>query len=141
MNASPVLGSSQNLISTQAGRLLSFNLATKQIGWSVTGASFSGQLALADGVIYALNGTSIDARRESDGGLLWSASNPASTMSPLLVTRNLLLGSTQTTTWAIDLATHRLAWSYPAGGLLALTQDGLLTIAGFDGMLTAIAVK
>lgn len=141
MDASPVLGSGENLLSTQSGRLVSFDLTNKRIGWVVSGGSYSGQLALADGVIYVQNGTTIDARRESDGTLIWSTQMPTGTRGALLVTRNLLLGSTETTTWAIDLAAHRLSWSHPEGGHIMLTKDGLLLIAGYNGKLTALDVN
>ncbi len=140
MDASPVLGSGETLLTTQSGRLLSFDLTNHQIGWSLTGA-YAGQLSLANGIVYVQNGPTIDARRESDGGLLWSVATPPGLQGPMLVTQNLLLLSSATTTWAADLTAHRIAWSYPVGGQLALTQDGLLLIAGWDGKLTAIQVN
>jgi outer membrane protein assembly factor BamB len=49
--------------------------------------------------------------------------------------------STASTTYALDLTTHRPMWSYPAGGLLALSNQGILFIARSNGSLTAIKVK
>lgn len=71
MDIAPVLGASNNMITTQGGRLLSFDLAGRAIGWSVA-SGFSGTPALAKAVIYVKRSGQIEARRESDGALLWT---------------------------------------------------------------------
>ena len=59
----------------------------------------------------------------------------------MIVTKNMLLVSTAANTYALDLATHQPAWSYPAGGSLALSAQGILFIAQSSSRLTAISVR
>jgi hypothetical protein len=59
----------------------------------------------------------------------------------MIVTNNLLFASTASTTYAIDLATHGNTWSYPAGGLLAISKTGSLLIAQGTGKLTSIKIR
>ncbi len=49
-------------------------------------------------------------------------------------------GSDAGATYALDIASHRLVWRYPAAGLLAMSASGVLYIAGSD-KLTAVAVR
>ncbi|HUR93388.1 MAG TPA: PQQ-binding-like beta-propeller repeat protein, partial [Gemmatimonadales bacterium] len=138
----PVLGGAHNILASHGGRLLSFDLQTRQLGWQVQG-EYAGQVAVANAVVYAQNGTDVEARRESDGSLLWVWHRPdVSQLWPdMIVTRNMLFASDGATTFALDLNAHRQGWSYPAGGELSLSKDGLLLIAGSEGVLTAIKVK
>jgi outer membrane protein assembly factor BamB len=53
-------------------------------------------------------------------------------VSEVLITDNLVIVSTNLTTYAIDRATHRAVWSYPAAGNLALSRNGVLYIAGYN---------
>jgi outer membrane protein assembly factor BamB len=141
LDRTPVLGGSSNLLTAQGGRLISFDLANRRVGWILTG-SFTGQPVLGEGVIYTFNGGDLEARRESDGSLLWSYALPETfVMRKLLATRNLVFVSDGTRTFAVDIGARLQAWSYPAGGHLALTRDGLLLIARADGTLTALDVK
>ena len=59
----------------------------------------------------------------------------------MIATKNLLLVSTAANTYALDLATHTQAWTYPAGGHLTLSAQGILFIAQSSGRLTAISVR
>lgn len=141
MGLAPVLGVSNNLVAAQGGRLLSFDLQNRQIGWQRTGG-FAGQVTVANGVIYVLKSQTVEARRESDGSLLWAWVAPEGVpRGTMIATQNLLFVSNGTTTYAIDLDAHLQAWSHPAGGHLALTKDGLLLIAQANGKLAAIDVK
>jgi len=143
MGLAPVLGSSNNLLAAQSGsgRLLSFDLTNRRIGWTIPG-TFAGQVTLANGVIFVRNNQGLQARQETDGALLWSWRPPQGLLQgTMIATRNLLFVSTSTTTYAVDLGAHLQAWSYPAGGELALSKDGLLLIAQSNGSLTAIDVR
>jgi hypothetical protein len=142
MNLAPVLGASENLLATQGGRLLSFDLRNRTIGWQV-GGGYAGQVTVAEGVIYAFKGLGIEARRESDGGLVWAWARPDNSQRviPTIATRNLLFISGDNTTYAIDLSAKLQGWSYPAAGHLTLSSDGLLLIAQATGKLTAIRVR
>jgi len=59
----------------------------------------------------------------------------------MIVTKNLLFTVDDVNTYAVDLAAGLQVWSYPAGGLLALSSDGLLLISRANGTVTAIDVR
>jgi hypothetical protein len=42
-------------------------------------------------------------------------------------------------TYAVDLESHEIAWTYPAGGHFALGNDGILFITTAEGELHAIS--
>jgi hypothetical protein len=86
----------------------------------------------------------LEARSETDGSLLWSWVPPASGdvgfKSEVLLTKNLAFVSTNLSTYAIDLATHKPVWSYPVIGNLALSSNGVLYLEGIN-TLTAVNAK
>jgi hypothetical protein len=152
MNLAPVLGTQNDLIAQPDNRLVSFDLANHSIRWQVTGwvSPWGGawQATVAGGVVYAFNETQVEARRESDGAQLWTWPLPASggPIGTMIATDNLLFvsataaGAKAGVTYALDIASHRRVWSYPAGGLLAMGANGVLYIAGPDKLI-AIAVR
>lgn len=145
MNLAPVLGSQNDPLAQQDNRLLSFDLASHAIRWQVGGwvSPWGGawQATVADGGVYAFNGTQVEAHREVDGTLAWAWPLPAGTPNgTLIATTNLLFVSTPTTTYAVDLASRRAVWSYPAGGLLAMGANGVLYIAASDRLI-AVAMR
>ncbi len=142
MRVSPVLGGQNNVLATQGNRLISFDLATRAIGWERT-ATFRGNVTVADGVLYVINNNQVEARRESDGSLLWVWIPPGGQQAQgtMIATRNMLFVSTGSHTYGIDLAARLMTWSYNRGGQLALGRDGILFIAGNNGQLSAIDLK
>jgi len=141
MDVAPVVTASGHVVATQGGRLLSFDLAARTVGWEQT-ASYKGNPTAVGDVLYVFNNNQVEARRESDGGLLWVWVPPTgSPVGTTIATRNLLFVSTASTTYALDLAARKVTWSHPAGGLLALSKDGILFISQASGALTAIRIK
>lgn len=141
MNVAPVLGSMQNVLATQGNRLLSFDLAGRRIGWQLSG-TYTGSVTVAEGVLYVFNNGRVEARAEADGAFLWGWSPPeGKPFGTMIVTRNLLFVSTGANTYAVDLAARRHVWSHPAGGHLALGDDGILLIAQANGSVSAVAVR
>ena len=140
MNTAPTLGGASNVLATNGKRLISFNLQSRSIGYAIT-SNFRGQPTVANGVVYVVNGTQVEARQESDGALQWSWTPPAQPSGPMIATKNLLLVSTPSNTYAVDLATRQQVWSYPAGGHLSLSAQGILFIAQSNGKLTAVSVR
>ena len=151
-----MLGSQNNLLVTQAGRLLSYDLGTRAIKWQRIGG-FKGNLVLANGVIYVATERTVEAREESSGALIWTWEFPLlvpGVIGDLIATDNVLLvgahstGLERSITFAVDLSSRALVWSYPAGGRLALSSDGVLLIAktrapgiaGYDSNVVAIDV-
>jgi hypothetical protein len=140
MRVAPVLGAQADLLATQAGRLVSFNLATRQRRYQVRG-EFTGTVAVANGVVFVLNGGQLNARREVDGALLWSWSAPEALAGNLIVTRNLVFARSASRTYAVDIAARRAVWSIDASGPLTMTSTGLLLIAGSEGVVTAVRIR
>ena len=141
MNTAPTLGGASNVLATNGGRLISFNLQSRSIGYALAG-NFRGQATVANGVVYVANNGQVEARKESDGSLQWSWMPPeGQPVGPMIATRNLLVVSTAANTYAVDLAAHAQVWAYPAGGHLALSAQGILLIAQSSGKLTAVSVR
>jgi hypothetical protein len=141
MDQAPTLGGASNVLATNGGRLISFNLQARSIGYAIP-ANFRGQVSVANGTVYVANNGQVEARKEIDGSLQWLWIPPTGQVTgPMIVTKNMLLVSTATNTYAVDLATHQQVWSYPAGGSLALSAQGILFIAQSTGRLTAVSVR
>lgn len=125
--------------------LTRFDTAKGFLDWRVAGV-YRVTPAYADGVLYAPNNNPyrLEARAEADGKLLWSWIPPLSGevtfhASPV-VTKNLLFISTNLNTYALDLKSHKVVWSYPARGYLAISQNGILYIQSPDA-LVAVNLK
>lgn len=145
-NSSPMLGSGATVIGINSrsvfdpNRLIAFDTAARSIRWSIAGR-FTSEPALANGTVYVVNGTQLEARSEADGSLLWNwipneTGTPFDTGNPpanVVVTDNLAFVSTTTRVYAISLATHTAVWSYPRGGRLSVSRNGVLYIAPLIG--------
>ena len=143
MNTAPVLSGTDNLIAVHDSRLVTFDLATHAVRWELR-SSYSGMVSVANGVLYVVNGASMEARTVADGALLWSWDVPSSAGNAapaLALTDNLLFVSTETRTYALDLQGRSAVWSYPAGGRLSIGSEGILYIAQANGTLSAVALK
>jgi hypothetical protein len=149
-SGTPVLGGMNDLVTIAASQIISVNLGTQSVAWTLSGG-FSGMPAVAANVIYAIGQGNVQARRESDGSLLWQWAPPSggSPTGTMVVTNNLLFVSVtsgqfdQSTvaTYAVDLASGKHVWTYSLGGELAMGKDGVLYIGGRGGRVAAIAVK
>lgn len=136
--ATPMLGSKRNAIVISNGSLANYDLVARKRVWDVQDG-FSGQPALAAGVIYAVNNGTLSARREKTGVQLWAWEPEGDAISGSVVATDshvFVTGSQRV--YAIDIATHLPVWSYPATGSLAWSE-GALYLAGTDGYLTAIS--
>jgi hypothetical protein len=136
-----------------SGNLVAFDTATMQLKWSFgdTSRIYVGSPAVADNTVYVANNGStsqIEARRVSDGELLWSWKSPwsddQSFIGNIVATQNLLFVSARTRVYAIDRATREIVWMYPYGGFLSLSANGILYIARggpFSPASTLVAVN
>lgn len=68
------------------------------------------------------------------------ASGDVGFKSEALLIKNLAFVSTNLSTYAVDLTTHKAVWSYPVTGNLALSSNGVLHLEGIN-TLTAINAK
>jgi hypothetical protein len=125
--------------------LIHFNTQALTVDWQSAG-DYPATPAYNFGVLYAVNNNplQLEARSETDGSLLWSWVPPASGdvgfKSEVLLTKNLAFVSTNLSTYAVDLITHKTVWSYPVTGNLALSSNGVLYLEGIN-TLTAVNAK
>jgi outer membrane protein assembly factor BamB len=125
--------------------LIRFDTAKGFLDWRVAGV-YRVTPAYAEGVLYAPNTNPyrLEARAETDGKLLWSwvppVSGEVSFQASPVVSKNLLFISTNLNTYALDLKSHKVVWSYPAHGYLAISQNGILYIQSPDA-LVAVNLK
>ena len=142
MNLAPVLGSNNNVLTINSGRLLNFDLQNQAIGWEQLG-NYTGQPSLGLGHIYTVSGGALKVVDEITGNFVWTWEPPASgsISSNIIVTMNHVFVSDTVATYAIDINTRATVWSYPASGQLTLSNEGALYIASQNGTLTAINIS
>jgi hypothetical protein len=74
-----------------------------------------------------------------DGGVTATSSTPPATAQQwagnVLLTKNLVFVSTDGATYAIDRSTHAQVWTYPFGGKLSMSSNGILYINGLSSIL------
>ena len=125
--------------------LIHFNTQALTVDWQSAG-DYPATPAYNAGVLYAVNNNPmrLEARSETDGSLLWNWVPPASGdvgfKSEVLLTKNLAFVSTNLSTYAVDITTHKTVWSYPVTGNLALSSNGVLYLEGIN-TLTAVNAK
>ncbi|MEQ1484226.1 PQQ-binding-like beta-propeller repeat protein [Methyloglobulus sp.] len=141
-NPVPMLGGANDVFVLDGGMITKFNTITRKIAWQKIynfGEDFTGQPALANGVIYA--GTNLGrlvAISQTTGNILWSWKNVAndSVQNNIVITKSHAFLGTANKVFCIDLKTHQSVWSYAASGYLALAESGLY-VGSQDGTLTA----
>lgn len=150
---SPVMNERMGII-TLDRRLVAFDLRTRTRAWVGQGASF-GHPVLAQDTVYTFgaNGSVVEARAASTGLLQWSSPLPTNAppsqfgmwfdtaYTDMVVTSNLLFASSGIRTVALDLATREVVWTYPFGGELAISEQGVLYIVSPGGRLVAINLR
>jgi outer membrane protein assembly factor BamB len=129
--------------------LTAFDPVARRVVWS-SAASYLTMPAVADGVIYVGNSSSLDALDEATGEVLWRFTpDPAVDGSSFhrnsVVTRTHLFASTDSSVLAIDLATRKVVWRYPKPGMLAISAGRTLYIGvgatQSSGELVAVRLK
>ena len=138
LNSAPMLGSSDHVLALSGNgtynddsrMLVNYSPSAGMARWS-TARRYNTHPATAHGVIYAgsNNPLSFDAIDEGSGQVIWSwvpVGGDTIFQKNVVLTRNLAFLSTDRGAYAIDLATHRVAWSYPVPGTLSISGDGML---------------
>lgn len=149
LHGSPVIGDEALVFGVSRGfgvdYLQAFDTGTNPaLRWHVKGV-FPGNPAYVDGLLLAANAATgkLEVYRASDGALQWAWTAPAKDLalaSSVLVTRNLVFVSSANKTYAIDRGTHEAVWTYPAGGELSISANGILYIQS-AARLTAINLR
>lgn len=125
-----------------SGNLMAFDLASHTRSWILSTAT-TGAAAFGNGTIYAFGpgGRTLEAHAPATGNQLWASSDLNDVYTEVIVTRNLAFVSSTTTTLAIDLTTHKVVWTYPQGGNLAISPRGVLYILNHLGALAAVNLR
>jgi outer membrane protein assembly factor BamB len=111
------------------------NLSSNSIAWVVSDR-FTSHPVYANGVLYVANESRLEARSPETGALLWSWQAPGHQLMSLLVVGNHAFVRSSGVTFAVDLTTRNVVWSYPLGGEMAVSANGVLYIAN---MLAVVA--
>ena len=125
--------------------LTNFRTTTGTIAWQVPGV-YPTTPAYRDGLLYIVNNNPLrlEVRAEADGAVQWwwtpEYAGEGNFLGEVLLTNTHAFVSTSYATHAIDLATHKSVWSYPAAGKLALSPNGVLYIHNATD-LTAVNLK
>jgi hypothetical protein len=145
----PVLGDHGLAYALHDGTLIAYDTAARSRAWKVSG-HYVEQPALANGIVYAWTAAGNDAsgnptyilraHSAATGELLWSSASGAYASKDMIVTNNLLF-ATGAQTVAFDLSTHQVVWSKPFGGPMALSDRGVLYIAGGTNPEKVLAIN
>lgn len=144
----PVVGAGKAFV-VKSLRVVAFDLGTRTRAWTRSvGMGSATQPALGNGVLYVVNGSNrLEALDPATGTLLWQAPYRAidaskDYFSRVIVSNNLAFVAGSKTTVAIDLATHQVVWTYPLGGELAISDQGVLYITStMTGRVDAINLR
>ena len=119
---------------TGSGALFGVDLTGRAVAWAATN-SFTGTPAVANGVVYAIVGSSVLAYSEAGQYLGSYNADTALTWQPI-VTDDVLIVASSSATYIFDLCTGNLRQEFPVGGYLSLA-NGVLYVATATGQLYA----
>lgn len=124
----PLLTPDGDVLATRGGRLIRFDVHGRQIQWAVA-RNFRGQPTLKGDVILANDGGTLTAWDAFQGTLLWTWFGPGSEVivGNIVATDTHAFVQSASKTYAVNLATRQIDWSYDAAGSVAI-GDGVLAI-------------
>ncbi|WP_019029781.1 PQQ-binding-like beta-propeller repeat protein [Colwellia piezophila] len=140
----PILTGQNTALVISGYNLYAFDSRSAENIWSIETndyySRFIGTPSVALGKIYANRSGSLTVLDQFSGAELWSwrPQNNAQLQGNVVLTLNLAFVQDGVNTYAIDLNTHEQVWSYPVSGVVSLSVEGALYIAGTNGVLTAI---
>lgn len=146
--SSPVMDGMGNILVNLLGHGSSpvrrFDTASRSLLWELD-SDYQGTPVVAGNLVYlskndGVNGFRLETRRLSDGGLIKSMSTDH-LIFQMIVTNNLILAATRDETQAISRDSGKTLWSFPVGGLLALSKSGLLYISDSAGTIVAVNLQ
>jgi outer membrane protein assembly factor BamB len=117
-------------------KLAAIDLSTHEIAWSAAGNYDQTIPAVADDVVYAIGNGELEARRLTDGALLWSFAGDSALTNAPIVAGNYVYVASNNNTYVLNRNTHQLVWTTAHGGWLSLA-NGYLYIAQPDNTIYA----
>jgi len=104
--------------------------------WSADGG-YSGTPAVADGAVYGISAGNLVVRDADTGKLKWTYVAPADTLTfPPVIANGFVYVASNTTTYAVSIATGQQVATADRGGWLTIADHRLL-VAAADGSLSA----
>ena len=130
MDLAPVLTDNGDVLAIHDGRLISFDVDGRKIGWESQRA-YTGQPTVANNIIYAIDAGTLTAVSLDDGTILKAWAPPAGGVTGnMIATDTHLFLQSSTTTYMLDINTFEVAWSYEASGSIALGNNHLAIADG-----------
>ena len=126
----PIIGNKGNVI-TKGNTLASYDIANRKVAWETPNLNYTqyNSVAVGNGNVYAVSGNTINVFDEANGNLLWTWAPNKSFTSNIVVTASHLFVSDFSNTYALDLSSRNLVWSYAKGGqYLSIGREGALFV-------------
>lgn len=123
------------ILSSQT-KLVGINLDSRAIAWSRNGNYGRNLAAVADNVLYSLNGTLLEARNPANGALLWQYNAHYMLLNSPVVAGNYVYVTSGAETFIINRTTHELESTVSQGGWLAVA-NGHLFVASSNKIIYA----
>jgi outer membrane protein assembly factor BamB len=140
----PILGSPDHVLAYMGTTwgyerpLQDYSVANQAVRW-ISRRTYLNNPAVAKGVVYATSNSSksLDALDEKTGQLLWSWTAPTPTpdglpfefLGNVVVTDNIVLVSSDTSVYAIDLRIHKTVWSAATPGTMSISPGRMLLVS------------
>jgi hypothetical protein len=105
--------------------LIAVDVATHGVKWRVSG-QFIGTPAVADGQVFALDGTALRVYEAATGAFQWSHDTSEALFNQPIITPGHVFVSSTKQTWMINRTTRNVDWATNHGGWLTLTGDQLI---------------
>ncbi len=136
----PVLIDDTDVVGIQSGYITNFNPENNSINWS-NGPGYIGQPVSDGRYVYASQNDGLAALDAKTGQLIWRwfADNER-VQGQMILTKNMILISTDSHVYAISTTQHKPVWSYATSGQLALGM-GHLYVVDHDGNLFSFSVS
>lgn len=129
-----VMNGRASMLSPQNSTLVTLNLAARTVAWRAT-SSFTGHAATDGAKVYAIAGASVTAYDAATGALSSTYSASGALSGQPLITNDLVIVTSSTTTFGFDKVSTNLRWTLPRGGFLSYAQ-GVLYITTPSGTLS-----
>jgi Tol biopolymer transport system component len=117
-------------------KLTGVNLNSRAIAWSHEGDYARNPVAAADGVLYSLNGSLLEARDLATGALIWNYEAGVTLINAPVVAGDYVYVASEGQTFVINRHSRQLVWSTDKGGWLAVA-NGYLFVAARDKIIYA----
>jgi subtilisin family serine protease/outer membrane protein assembly factor BamB len=134
-----VAGFRDDVFATTGNDLYRFNLLTRRLHWKSPGYFDAHAPVIGNGEIYTNELRTVVAIDEQLGQRLWTWIAPEYLIYPLVATASHIFASSDTTLYAIDIATRQTVWTAPTPGHISIGDNRLIYVAGRTGNITAYA--